>query len=168
MGTKLAQTLGDSQWGLGFWLIEGREHLSDAYDKAEEITGLARATLMDIKGTAECFDGSTPSRHREGRLSWSHHKELKRLMEKEDLFVELKGLAVEKKWSVQKLRDAIDKKIHGGKPVPISHSISVGRSIYGRLKALATQQGIDIEKLVADALSAYLDRQPKQRKLKSA
>ncbi|MGA7623220.1 MAG: hypothetical protein WB630_12015 [Candidatus Acidiferrales bacterium] len=60
-GEDLARRSNKTQWDLGDWLIEGeRRLLSRAYRDAMRITGLARATLWDIKGVADFFDGSTP------------------------------------------------------------------------------------------------------------
>jgi hypothetical protein len=164
-GKTLAECLEGAQWKLGEWLIEGQANLSDAYDEAEKITGLARATLMDIKGTADCFDGSSASRRREGRLSWSHHKELKRLKKDEQALQEMKENATRKNWSVQDLREKVDRKLNAGKSPASARSIPVEVSLYGRLQNLATQQGVDIKKLVADALSAYLDQQSETAEL---
>jgi predicted nuclease of restriction endonuclease-like (RecB) superfamily len=120
---------------------------------------------MDIKGTADCFDSSTASRRREDRLSWSHHKELKRLRKDEQALQEMKQNAAKKNWSVQDLREKIDSKLNAGKTPASARSIPVEMTLYGRLQNLAAQQGVDIKKLVADALSAYLDQQPETAEL---
>jgi hypothetical protein len=156
IGHRLAGCHERNQWELGAWLIEGRQYLSNAYDEAEKITGLARATLLDIKGTAECFDGT--SRCREDRLSWSHHKELKKLKDNEQFLREMSESAVEKGWSVGMLRDNIKKKLNSGKPSATTRSISIEASLFGRLEIRAAQQEIGIKKLVAVALCAYLDQ----------
>jgi hypothetical protein len=157
IGHRLAESHERNQWMLGAWLIEGRQYLSNAYDEAEKITGLARATLLDIKGTAEYFDGT--SRCREARLSWSHHKELKKLKDNEQFLKEMTESAVEKRWSVGMLRDNIKKKLEPGKPPATTRNISIDVSLYDRLEVHAAQQGIGIKKLVGDALCAYLDPQ---------
>jgi hypothetical protein len=77
----------------------------------------------------------------------------------------MKQNAAKKNWSVQDLREKIDSKLNAGKTPASARSIPVEMTLYGRLQNLAAQQGVDIKKLVADALSAYLDQQPETAEL---
>jgi hypothetical protein len=164
-GEVLAGKQQRSQWDLGDWLIVGnRRLLSLAYTEAEKITGLARPTLLDIKGTADRFDDSTASRRRDPRLSWSHHKELKRIKDDNEL-QKLKDKAIEKGLSVQGLRKAVDEvkesiRVKEGKPVPPklkSLVIKMSFAEYERLERRAAEQKLDPKELAASVISKYVN-----------
>jgi hypothetical protein len=158
-GENLAKKNNKTQWDLGDWLLIGeRRLLTKAYRHAVKITGLAKATLWDIKGVAHFFHEETPSRRRELRLSWSHHKELKKVNKDEEFLNNLKVSAAEKGWSVKKLRDKIEEKLNADKPAARTHIIHVPLSLsdFSRLKKQAKKEKVEPATLAAQLLSDRL------------
>jgi len=157
-GEDLARKQKITQWQLGDWLIVGNLRLlSLAYTEAEKITGLARPTLLDIKGTADRFDGTTPSRRRDDRLSWSHHKELKSIKD-DDAMQDKKEQAIKHGWSVQKLRDAIGVQNKKDKPTNPQKTLVVSLCLadYNRLERCAAEEKTNLTILAARVLSEYV------------
>jgi hypothetical protein len=72
-GEVLAKAKNGNQWAIGDWILAGVETFgtTKAYDKAEQATGMTRATLQQFKLTAESF---LPISTRVKNLSFGHHR----------------------------------------------------------------------------------------------
>ncbi len=72
------------QWAIGDWLVDGMKHFAEEhganakhagtglYEEAEEILGITKGTLQNLKSISDQFEFS---RRREN-LSWAHHYEV--------------------------------------------------------------------------------------------
>ena len=71
-GKSLVTAKSGNQWKIGDWILAGEETFGKkrAYDIAQEVTGMKRATLYLFKDTAECFPIST----RVKNLFFGHHR----------------------------------------------------------------------------------------------
>jgi hypothetical protein len=71
-GEALAKAKNGNQWAIGDWILAGAKTFGtkEAYNKAQQATGMTRATLQQFKYTAECFPIST----RVKNLFFGHHR----------------------------------------------------------------------------------------------
>lgn len=61
------------QWAIGDWLVDGKRHYGDKlYERAEQILGIDKGTLQNLKSIADKFKFSS----RDENLSWRHHYEV--------------------------------------------------------------------------------------------
>lgn len=96
-GERLAAESRALTWAIGDWLLEGDE-VGATYEQAEEVTGLARQTLMNAKYLADAF----PFSRRRERLSAAHHMAVAALPAPDGDRLLLQ--AERESWSVKRLR----------------------------------------------------------------
>jgi hypothetical protein len=150
-GIRLAQVIDSSCWCLGDWLVYGKRHFPDTYERAINAAGLKYQTLRNYAWIARRF----PQERRRDGLTFQHHAEVASLQEEaqERLLRE----AEESSWTTKQLRsrvgelfgDTLDADESPRAAIP---RISVDRSrLAGWLRA-AQCVGVEFEHWVINAL----------------
>lgn len=107
-GRQLADVLDSSSWWLGDWLVYGKDHYSDRYQRGIRAAGLSYQTLRNYAWVARRFELS----RRRPALSFQHHAELASLPTGEqDRWLDQ---AEHRRWSTKQLRGAIRAARQGG------------------------------------------------------
>lgn len=100
-GRQLSGIMNSSAWWLGDWLVYGKEHYSDRYERGILAAGLQYQTLRNYAWVAGRF---TLCRRR-AALSFQHHAEVASLpAEDQDQWLDR---AEELNWSTKQLREGI-------------------------------------------------------------
>ncbi|MFD5552472.1 LmbU family transcriptional regulator [Streptomyces sp. NPDC127068] len=100
-GRRLSDIVDSSSWCLGDWLIYGKEHYSDRYQRALRAAGLQYQTLRNYAWVA----GQFPLAQRRCGLSFQHHAEVASLAHDErDRLLDKAEL---KQWTTKQLRARI-------------------------------------------------------------
>ncbi|MCS0639365.1 LmbU family transcriptional regulator [Streptomyces sp. LP05-1] len=101
VGRHLSGIVDSSSWCLGDWLMYGKEHYADRYQRAIRAAGLQYQTLRNYAWVARQF----PLQRRRGRLSFQHHAEVASLpLDQQDRLLDL----VERNgWTTKQLRTRI-------------------------------------------------------------
>lgn len=97
-GVKLAEVVDSSSWCLGDWLVYGKRHFPDSYQRAINAAGLKYQTLRNYAWTARRF----PLERRHHGLTFQHHAEVASLPEElqDRLLCEAENAA----WTTKQLR----------------------------------------------------------------
>jgi len=153
-GYKLARMLSSSSWWLGDWLIYGKEHYSDRYERAVEAAGLQYQTLRNYAWVA----GRFPPTRRRATLSFQHHAELasSSVEEQEKWFQRTQ----ENGWSLRQLRCAI-REVRGGNTAPGSGGVrrlAVPDDRIGRWNEAAARAGTDLEQWMLATLDVAAEQ----------
>ncbi|MFI9721774.1 LmbU family transcriptional regulator [Streptomyces sp. NPDC052396] len=100
-GRQLSGLLNSSSWWLGDWLIFGKDHYADRYERGIRAAGLQYQTLRNYAWVSRRFE----QHRRRSALSFQHHAELAslRIDEQEEWL----DRAERMKWSTKQLRTAI-------------------------------------------------------------
>lgn len=101
VGQQLAGVVSSSSWWLGDWLVFGRKHYEDRYQRGAKVAGLSYQTLRNYASIA----GRVPPEQRRPRLSFQHHAEVAALPDDER--GRWLSLADEHGWSVKEFRRRI-------------------------------------------------------------
>ncbi|MDI6099285.1 LmbU family transcriptional regulator [Actinoplanes sp. NEAU-A12] len=155
-GHMLAGVLSSSSWWLGDWLIYGREHFSDRYERAVHAAGLSYQTLRNYAWVA----GRYPAGRRRPALSFQHHAALASLnVGEQEQWLQR---AQEKQWTLRQLRSALlapskQQGAPGGEPNDL-HRLAVPRVRLHRWREAAEQSGVDVEQWI----TLTLDRAAEQ------
>ncbi|MFI9754694.1 LmbU family transcriptional regulator [Streptomyces collinus] len=100
-GQQLAGVLDSSSWWLGDWLVYGKDHYTDRYQRGIRAAGLSYQTLRNYAWVARRFGFA----RRRPALSFQHHAELASMpAEEQDLWLDR---AEEGRWSTKQLRAAL-------------------------------------------------------------
>ncbi|MEU5163906.1 LmbU family transcriptional regulator [Streptomyces sp. NPDC020875] len=100
-GRRLSGLVNSSSWWLGDWLVYGKDHYSDRYERGIRAAGLQYQTLRNYAWVSRRFD---VVRRRAG-LSFQHHAELAPLpVEEQDAWLDR---AEQLGWTTKQLRGAI-------------------------------------------------------------
>lgn len=100
-GRQLADVLDSSSWWLGDWLVYGKDHYTDRYQRGIRAVGLSYQTLRNYAWVSRRFDLS----RRRPALSFQHHAELASMpVEEQDLWLDR---AEQRRWTTKQLRGAI-------------------------------------------------------------
>lgn len=107
-GRQLSGIVDSSSWWLGDWLVYGKDHYVDRYQRGIRAAGLQYQTLRNYAWVARRFE---LSRRRE-TLSFQHHAELASLpLEEQEAWLDR---AEQSQWSTKHLRDALRAARQGG------------------------------------------------------
>jgi len=101
---KVAQVRDGGNWWVGDALNYGDTHFGEVYTQAASETGMSEDTLQRLKYVSSRV--SPVNRIKE--LTWSHHREVAKCTEDEQ--VRWLGMALEKGWNVAALKEAMRKK----------------------------------------------------------
>ncbi|WP_212911421.1 LmbU family transcriptional regulator [Streptomyces sp. TS71-3] len=149
-GHHLSRIMDSSSWCLGDWLMYGKEHYADRYQRAIRAAGLQYQTLRNYAWVARQF----PLHRRRPRLSFQHHAEVASLpLDKQDLFLDQ---AERMKWTTKQLRSRIQDERSGGKdPRPefaLIPRIQVPSNRLVSWRRAADHSGIEFDHWVLTAL----------------
>ncbi|GHI04322.1 hypothetical protein Scel_26430 [Streptomyces cellostaticus] len=100
-GRQLSDVLDSSSWWLGDWLVYGKDHYTDRYQRGIRAAGLSYQTLRNYAWVSRRFDLT----RRRPALSFQHHAELASMpVEEQDLWLDR---AEQRQWTTKQLRGAI-------------------------------------------------------------
>ncbi|TYC10074.1 antibiotic biosynthesis protein [Actinomadura syzygii] len=100
-GRQITAVVNSSAWWLGDWLVYGKEHYRDRYERGILAAGLQYQTLRNYAWVARRFELS----RRRAALSFQHHAEVASLLvEDQDKWLDR---AEKAKWTTKQLRAGI-------------------------------------------------------------
>lgn len=155
-GHMLAGVLSSSSWWLGDWLIYGREHYSDRYERAVHAAGLSYQTLRNYAWVA----GRYPAGRRRPALSFQHHAALASLtVDEQEQWLQR---AQEQGWTLRQLRSELsagskERDAPSGDLREL-HRLAVPGVRLHRWREAAEQSGVDVEQWI----TLTLDRAAEQ------
>ncbi|MGC0418801.1 hypothetical protein ABIA38_004320 [Embleya sp. AB8] len=155
-GRKLSGILDSSSWWLGDWLVYGKDHYTDLYQRGIRAAGLSYQTLRNYAWVSRRFEFD----RRRSALSFQHHAELASLpVVEQELWLDR---AEQMKWTTKQLRNAIrearDDEVRDDRQTEATRRLAVpGDRIQWWHKA-AEQSGIDLEQWVLATLDNAAER----------
>ncbi|MFJ9679406.1 LmbU family transcriptional regulator [Streptomyces sp. NPDC101194] len=155
-GRQISGIVNSSSWWLGDWLVYGKDHYSDRYQRGIRAAGLQYQTLRNYAWVSRRF----PLHRRRATLSFQHHAELASLpVEDQDLWLDR---AEQAKWTTKQLRTAIriaraPGEADSKQPEATQRLAVPGNRLQWWHKA-ATQLGIDFEQWVLATLDSAAER----------
>ncbi|MFE6578942.1 LmbU family transcriptional regulator [Streptomyces rochei] len=100
-GRQLSGLVNSTSWWLGDWLVYGKDHYSDRYERGVRAAGLQYQTLRNYAWVSRRF----PMDRRRASLSFQHHAELaSRPVEEQERWLDQ---AEQQGWSTKQLRRAM-------------------------------------------------------------
>ncbi|MFE0605840.1 LmbU family transcriptional regulator [Streptomyces sp. NPDC058892] len=151
-GRQLADVLDSSSWWLGDWLVYGKDHYTDRYQRGIRAVGLSYQTLRNYAWVSRRF---APTRRRPA-LSFQHHAELASMpVEEQDLWLDR---AEQRQWTTKQLRDAT-RAARRSEPQPLTPAEPIRRlEVPGNRvqwwHRAAEQLGVDFEQWVMATLDS--------------
>jgi hypothetical protein len=152
-GRQLSGIVDSSSWWLGDWLVYGKDHYVDRYQRGIRAAGLQYQTLRNYAWVARRFE---PHRRRNS-LTFQHHAELASLPpDDQEVWLDR---TEQMRWSTKQLRDALRLARRGMSTAPLQPGI--GRmterlAVPGnRLQwwhQAAQRSGVDLEQWVLTTL----------------
>lgn len=151
-GRQLAGVLDSSSWWLGDWLVYGKDHYTDRYQRGIAAVGLSYQTLRNYAWVSRRFAFT----RRRPALSFQHHAELASLqVEQQDFWLDR---AEEQQWSTKQLRGALRAARQGEQqpriPVEPGRRLEVPGSRLQWWHKAAAQLGVEFEQWVTAALDS--------------
>ncbi|MEU7304784.1 LmbU family transcriptional regulator [Streptomyces sp. NPDC007206] len=148
-GRQLADVLDSSCWWLGDWLVYGKDHYTDRYQRGIRAAGLSYQTLRNYAWVSRRFDLT----RRRPALSFQHHAELASMpVEEQELWLDR---AEQRQWTTKQLRGAIRAERQSRRPsapAEPSRRLEVPGSRFQRWHRAAEQLGVDFEQWVMTTL----------------
>jgi hypothetical protein len=149
-GHRLSRIVDSSAWWLGDWLVFGKKHYADRYQRAIRAVGLQYQTLRNYAWVARRFDLA----RRRSALTFQHHAEVASLLVEDQ--ERLLDQAEREMWTTKQLRKAIrEQRIGGVEKAPVvalSSRIEVPNSRLGLWRRAADQQGVEFDRWVLSIL----------------
>jgi hypothetical protein len=151
-GRQLSDVIDSSSWWQGDWIVYGKDHYADRYQRGIRAVGLSYQTLRNYAWVSRRFDLS----RRRPTLSFQHHAELASMpVEEQELWLDR---AEQRQWTTKQLRSALRAARQGEQqPRTVaepSRRLEVpGNRLQWWHKA-AEQQGVDFEQWVMRALDS--------------
>lgn len=151
-GRQLADVLDSSSWWLGDWLVYGKDHYTDRYQRGIRAVGLSYQTLRNYAWVSRRFDLT----RRRAALSFQHHAELASMpVAEQDLWLDR---AEQGGWTTKQLRGAIRAARRSEQqPCPATEPIRRLEVPGSRLQwwhKAAEQLGVDFEQWVTATLDS--------------
>jgi hypothetical protein len=151
-GRQLADVLDSSSWWLGDWLVYGKDHYTDRYQRGIRAVGLSYQTLRNYAWVARRFDLT----RRRPALSFQHHAELASVpVEEQEVWLDR---AEQSQWTTKQLRGAIRAARRSGQQPPTptgpSRRLEVPDSRLQWWHQAAEQLGVDFEQWVMTTLDS--------------
>ncbi|MCI3934211.1 LmbU family transcriptional regulator [Streptomyces sp. AN091965] len=156
-GRQLSGIVNSSSWWLGDWLVYGKDHYTDRYQRGIRAAGLQYQTLRNYAWVSRRFDFS----RRRAALSFQHHAELASLpVDEQELWLDR---AEQLQWTTKQLRSAIrmarEDEVRDGTPTPETmRRLAVPGSRLQWWHKAAEQSGIDFEQWVLATLDTAAER----------
>ncbi|WP_235967429.1 LmbU family transcriptional regulator [Streptomyces mesophilus] len=151
-GRQLADVLDSSSWWKGDWMVYGKDHYTDRYQRGIRAVGLSYQTLRNYAWVSRRFDHS----RRRPALTFQHHAELASMtVPEQELWLDR---AEEHRWTTKQLRHAI-RAVHQGEqqrsvpPAP-SRQLELPGNRIERWHQAARQRGVDFEQWVVSTLDS--------------
>ncbi|MEU3528782.1 LmbU family transcriptional regulator [Streptomyces sp. NPDC038707] len=156
-GRQISGLVNSSTWWLGDWLVYGKEHYTDRYQRGIRSAGLQYQTLRNYAWVSRrfAFDRRRPA------LSFQHHAEVASLRaDEQDVWLDR---AEQNGWTTKQLRNAISLARDGGKPddgkeVEAKRQLSVPDSRVRCWHKAAQQAGTDLEQWVLTTLDSAAEQ----------
>ncbi|MFF5010827.1 LmbU family transcriptional regulator [Streptomyces phaeochromogenes] len=151
-GRQLAGVLDSSSWWLGDWLVYGKDHYTDRYQRGIRAIGLSYQTLRNYAWVSRRFDFS----RRRPALSFQHHAELASMpVAEQDSWLDR---AEQEQWTTKQLRNALRAARQGEQqprtPTEPSQRLEFpGNRVHSWHKA-AEQLGVDFQQWVTTTLDS--------------
>jgi hypothetical protein len=153
-GLQLSRVVSSSAWWLGDWLLYGRKHYIDRYERAIELAGLRYQTLRNYAWVA----GRYPESRRRVALSFQHHADLASLpvVDQERWLDQSENQG----WSLRQLRRALQETRGKDDAVPEARvrRIAVPDERFQRWHDAAEQAGSSIQDWVMATLDHAADQ----------
>ncbi|WP_237534439.1 LmbU family transcriptional regulator [Streptomyces sp. SID3343] len=155
-GRQLSGLLNSSSWWLGDWLVYGKHHYADRYERGIRAAGLQYQTLRNYAWVSRRF----AQHRRRPVLSFQHHAELASLpVDEQDAWLDR---AERLKWSTKQLRNAIrsDRACTSQRPddVATTHRLAVPDNRLQWWHQAAARSGTELEEWVTATLDAAANR----------
>lgn len=156
-GRQLSGIVNSSSWWLGDWLVYGKDHYTDRYQRGIRAAGLQYQTLRNYAWVSRRFDFS----RRRAALSFQHHAELASLpIDEQELWLDR---AEQMQWTTKQLRSAIrdarEDEVREGTQTPETmRRFAVPGSRLQWWHKAAEQSGIDFEQWVLATLDNAAER----------
>ncbi|WP_229909808.1 LmbU family transcriptional regulator [Streptomyces flavofungini] len=156
-GRQLSGIVNSSSWWLGDWLVYGKDHYTDRYQRGIRAAGLQYQTLRNYAWVSRRFDFS----RRRAALSFQHHAELASLpIDEQELWLDR---AEQMQWTTKQLRSAIrvareDEARDGNQTPETMRRLAVPGSRLQWWHKAAEQSGIDFEQWVLATLDNAAER----------
>ncbi|KPH99324.1 hypothetical protein OV450_5262 [Actinobacteria bacterium OV450] len=100
-GRQLSGIVNSSSWWLGDWLVYGKDHYTDRYQRGLRAAGLQYQTLRNYAWVSRRFE----LRRRRAALTFQHHAELASLsVEEQEMWLDR---VEEMEWTTKQLRNAV-------------------------------------------------------------
>ncbi|MDQ1038997.1 hypothetical protein QFZ75_005413 [Streptomyces sp. V3I8] len=149
-GRQLSGIVNSTSWWLGDWLVYGKDHYSDRYERGVRAAGLQYQTLRNYAWVSRRF----PMDRRRAALSFQHHAELaSRPVEEQERWLDQ---AEQQGWSTKQLRRAM--RVARGEEARETLQADLTRRLAvpdNRLQwwhKAATQSGVELEQWVLATL----------------
>ncbi|MBM7172994.1 LmbU family transcriptional regulator [Streptomyces sp. G44] len=151
-GRQLAGVLDSSSWWLGDWLVYGKDHYTDRYQRGIRAIGLSYQTLRNYAWVSRRFDLT----RRRPALSFQHHAELASMpVEEQDSWLDR---AERQQWTTKQLRGALRAARQGEQqprtPTGPSRRLAVAGDHLQWWHKAAEQLGVDFEQWVTTTLDS--------------
>ncbi|MFI5998250.1 LmbU family transcriptional regulator [Streptomyces sp. NPDC051362] len=153
-GRQLADVLDSSSWWLGDWLVYGKDHYTDRYQRGIRAVGLSYQTLRNYAWVSRRF----PLARRRAGLSFQHHAELASMpAEEQDRWLER---AERQRWTTKQLRSALRAARRSEQQQPAAEAEEAAQRLDlpgSRLQwwhRAAEQLGVDFEQWVTATLDS--------------
>ncbi|MGW2569653.1 LmbU family transcriptional regulator [Streptomyces sp. NPDC001537] len=151
-GRQLADVVDSSAWWLADWLVYGKDHYTDRYQRGIRAAGLSYQTLRNYAWVSRRFDLT----RRRPALSFQHHAELASMpVEEQELWLDR---AEQRQWTTKQLRGAIRAARQSERqprtPAEPNRHLQVPGSRFQRWHKAAEQLGVDFEQWVTTTLDS--------------
>ncbi|MFG2004638.1 LmbU family transcriptional regulator [Spirillospora sp. NPDC048911] len=155
-GRQLSGIVNSSAWWLGDWLVYGKEHYRDRYERGILAAGLQYQTLRNYAWVAGRFELC----RRHAALSFQHHAEVASLpVEEQDKWLDH---AEKARWTTKQLRESIRlSRATEAREVArpeATQRLAVPGSHMRRWHLAAEQSGIDLQQWVLTTLDSAAAR----------
>ncbi|OQD55160.1 antibiotic biosynthesis protein [Streptomyces phaeoluteigriseus] len=156
-GRELSGIVNSSSWWLGDWLVYGKDHYGDRYERGVRAAGLRYQTLRNYAWVSRRFD----MKRRRPALSFQHHAEIASLpAEEQEQWLDQ---AERQGWSTKQLRTAM--RLARGAEVPeaqrtaeATRRLAVPDSRLQWWHKAAARSGVELEQWVLDTLDSAAEQ----------
>ena len=155
-GLQISSLINSSVWWLGDWLVYGKDHFADRYQRGVRAAGLQYQTLRNYAWVSRRFE---LGRRRSG-LSFQHHAEVAPLpVHEQEWWLDR---AERESWSTKQLRNAIrhsqGKERRSGKEELDIQRLPIPGDRLSQWRRAAEQSGFDFDKWVLVTLDEAAQR----------
>lgn len=156
-GRQLSGIVDSSSWWLGDWLVYGKDHYTDRYQRGIRTAGLQYQTLRNYAWVARRF----PTGRRRAALTFQHHAEIASLpVDEQEIWLDR---AEQNTWTTKQLRTAL-RIARGGdqprsvQPLETTRRLALPGSRMQWWHKAAEQSGLGLEQWVLQTLDSAAGR----------